>query len=1096
MKKRVLSLVICICLLCGFITPVSAMLFVEDGEVTDYIIELTGLPLYATEGEKEAEENLFLPFSFFSNQNRGDSKEAIIEEQNAVLKSIYQTSGAQAYATDEEVLEPDARYTNVFNGFSMKLTAAQAAHVAQLDGVKNVVCSRVFALPRLAGSTEMIGVNKVPVTDYDGTGEVIAVLDTGFDTDHPFYALDHEDKLAISQADVASMTESLGFHAEQAYVNKKIPFAYDYADRDYTVEGNDHGTHVAGIAAGNSPDFNGVAPEAQLILMKVFGDSGAAEADILAALDDLVLFKKVSVANLSLGLDYMSADPDRVGGTLAYQDVFSRLGEAGILVNCAAGNAGRGKDEVNAIAGQADYGSQGIPAYYAEAFSVGAVINTSQSLPAFALADGTKIAYMAKDAQFEASFSGAYYEYMYVGYGTPEEIPESVAGKIAVIDRGSVDATTGNPMTFVQKERNAYAKGAVGIVFINNNNEYVIASTDGLLPSCMIAHADANAIKNQADKKLTGHGGIELFPVTGAGKMADFSAWGVDYNLNLKPEISAPGQFIYSSVDGGAYGTKSGTSMATPHISGATALLNSYLSESFPAVRGTDKTLLMQKLMMSTATPVYASEGVLASPRHQGAGALNLLAAMQTNAVLSGSDGKSKISLGDDIEDTFTLSFLVENITDEDVSYDEMELFVMADDSVLRDGVYYVNGMQNLTASATGFAPVRLAADEAQQLTLQVNLNEEELLRQAEIFTNGFFIDGFVTLRDSRGVETELHIPFTGFRGDWERIPKLDKPIWDEDAVYGETGLFSKVQNAKVTLGRNFSEQNSLPQQKYAAVSPNGDGVMDDLTVNFAPLSAATNIGMGVYYNGDTVAHQNFGFQQKYKGRSITFKQAALSQLPAGTYTVRLSAINDYDGNKDEETLDMPFVIDLEKPRIIRMREYMQGDKKMLDVAAQDNEYVMTVVLSGSGQNIYAHFAPNDKGELCHATFDITNVESYTVGVMDYAGNTMDSNSFPVVSTIEKNGQTGSYTIRFAGNLSESKEVFVIPAVYEKEGRFLCAGTPTKVTIPKQGDEASSCTWSFAQNMPAGVRIKLFYWTDMKHITPAFKMPVTEQLLK
>ena len=137
--------------------------------------------------------------------------------------------------------------------------------------------------------------------------------------------------------------------ADDVYLSAKIPFAFDYAGKDAQVapgskweaENLEHGTHVAGIAAGYAVDgegavtFSGVAPDAQVIPMKVFDDSGtgAATTTILAALEDAYRLG-VDAVNLSLGsYGGFTVDEDAL-----INDVYNKLDDAGIMVITAVGN--------------------------------------------------------------------------------------------------------------------------------------------------------------------------------------------------------------------------------------------------------------------------------------------------------------------------------------------------------------------------------------------------------------------------------------------------------------------------------------------------------------------------------------------------------------------------------------------------------------------------------------------------------------------------------------------------------------------------------------------------------------------------------------
>ena len=129
------------------------------------------------------------------------------------------------------------------------------------------------------------------------------------------------------------------------YKNRKVPFAADYADGDLNVypAESDHGTHVSGTIAGYAETdegeviFSGVAPDAQILAMKVFPDStdsGAGEGVILAALEDALLLG-ADVVNLSLGSDNGWAEDDT-----AANHAYERMNAAGLTFMVSAGNSG------------------------------------------------------------------------------------------------------------------------------------------------------------------------------------------------------------------------------------------------------------------------------------------------------------------------------------------------------------------------------------------------------------------------------------------------------------------------------------------------------------------------------------------------------------------------------------------------------------------------------------------------------------------------------------------------------------------------------------------------------------------------------------
>ena len=142
------------------------------------------------------------------------------------------------------------------------------------------------------------------INSYKGQGKVIAIIDAGVDTNHKDFKLTDNSKIKWTKEEIENKMKLEGIKGK--YLNEKIPFVRDYSDSDDNVinDSNSHGTHVAGIAAGNGEDFKGVAPEAQLLLMKVFSDGnnqGGSFDKITEAVNDAIKLSADSI-NISLGI--------------------------------------------------------------------------------------------------------------------------------------------------------------------------------------------------------------------------------------------------------------------------------------------------------------------------------------------------------------------------------------------------------------------------------------------------------------------------------------------------------------------------------------------------------------------------------------------------------------------------------------------------------------------------------------------------------------------------------------------------------------------------------------------------------------------------
>lgn len=151
------------------------------------------------------------------------------------------------------------------------------------------------------------------------------------------------------------------------------------------------------------------------------------------------------------------------------------------------------------------------------------------------------------------------------------EITNDVDGKIALIDRGTC--------TFTTKVRNAQDAGAVGVLVVNNSaGDPVAMGHDGTdpfpaIPAAMLGKAEGNSIKPSGSVTVDGTSPQEFFTAN-ADIIAAFSSRGpTPFTFLIKPDVTAPGVNVYSSVFNDEFAFFQGTSMATPHLAGSAALL-------------------------------------------------------------------------------------------------------------------------------------------------------------------------------------------------------------------------------------------------------------------------------------------------------------------------------------------------------------------------------------------------------------------------------------------------------------------------------------------------------------------------------------------
>ena len=238
------------------------------------------------------------------------SKSEVEELQNQALKeqSLVQRK-MNSKKIDFEVINS---FTNIANGFSAKTTLEQAKKIEDISGVKSVTITNVYERPEpmMNSSGEIIKTNQTWANGYNGEGTVVAVIDSGIDSTHKDMVLTNEDKAELQEDEVQAISKKNELPG--TYRTSKVPYGYNYMDENQEIldlgEGASHGMHVSGIVGANGDVDNGgikgVAPEAQILGMKVFGNDPSASVTfgdvVVKAIDDSVLLG-ADVINMSLG---------------------------------------------------------------------------------------------------------------------------------------------------------------------------------------------------------------------------------------------------------------------------------------------------------------------------------------------------------------------------------------------------------------------------------------------------------------------------------------------------------------------------------------------------------------------------------------------------------------------------------------------------------------------------------------------------------------------------------------------------------------------------------------------------------------------------
>lgn len=640
------------------------------------------------------------------------SADEAIKKQDAIVKKIQNSVNKNA--------TKDRNFSLLTNAVVINASKEDVEAIREIPGVKYVTENGTHVVKMSRGSNGMsidltsykAGASEIDLTQNasaitmhkpdntnDGEGTLIAVLDNEFylrgkykdasGTTQPAYnhvtftALPSGTKQRLTFNKVKDLAVDLGIKQTSKtpgeegslYFNTKVPYYYDYAGDSYT--GNDygavsdfnvestvdlHGSHVSSIAAGNDPDYKGIAPKAQLALMKVFTDVHASPASDAANLGSYGSFNEVGFIQaledcIKIGVDAINVS---IGSDLAdfeqgsiSQRTLQKISDHGILAAISAGNGGKGSYAFTGGYGYwtrdvVETGIMGSFANNASTMSIAAGqpewtfyenslrIGDSDEVVPFddqiVNRDGStsydeehKLHELIQDVPdvdvdpTEAE-QARNVDYVYVkGFGQEKDYKnltdeKDPAGKIVIVNRGKIN--------FSEKLSTAINHNAAGLIIINNdptdtsfNFRCDFGTTSVDIPVAVVLFRDkplfdANPYGTFKIKKNTPS--INKLAYT----VSDFSTDGPTYDLDLKPEITTPGSNIKGAVwpqnkkerinsKYSSYEYFDGTSMAAPNYEGAIAVLLSKVTAgtaSDSEIAEFKKSIDMK--FMSTANPM------------------------------------------------------------------------------------------------------------------------------------------------------------------------------------------------------------------------------------------------------------------------------------------------------------------------------------------------------------------------------------------------------------------------------------------------------------------------------------------------------------
>jgi minor extracellular serine protease Vpr len=497
---------------------------------------------------------------------------------------------------------PRARVTSEYdvslNAVAVKLNGTPLATIAAAPMVESAEYNALYR-PNLSQSYQIINATGAWAAaggrDMAGAGVKIGIIDTGIDETHPFFnpagfSFPPDGgpwpKCDALNSDSGHPDEDCRYVSEKVIVSKVF---YNKArNRGLDAQAiQDHGSHVAGIAAGiydpalnavvngvSIDDMSGIAPGAWLGNYNVFpGDVLSARSeDILNAVDAAVE-DGMDVLNLSLGGGYHGNNDLLAMG-------LDNAVDAGVVVAVAAGNSGPGQGTLESpgrarkiitVAASTNNHFVGQPFTYPAGggTTIGAAVGEFPPLPAGPF-----------DLHFNTQLNGC------------TTVDPAASGKVVVVDRGAC--------TFSTKVRSAIAAGAIGVVVINNvAGDPIAMAKDGGggddLPAVMIGKNEGAALRTANPPDASASATFAEFISTNEDILAGFSGQGpTAVDFAVKPDVTSVGVNVLSSItcvnkgpgcpgDGSGWAFFQGTSMSTPHIAGSAAVLLDLNSDWSPA---------------------------------------------------------------------------------------------------------------------------------------------------------------------------------------------------------------------------------------------------------------------------------------------------------------------------------------------------------------------------------------------------------------------------------------------------------------------------------------------------------------------------------
>ncbi|EGY77463.1 peptidase families S8 and S53 subfamily [Peptoniphilus indolicus ATCC 29427] len=941
-------------------------------------------------------------------------------------------------------------YNLVFDGAAIEVPEVELKKIFEIDEVDQAIESQPVEpamtdarkVIKLVDSIKNEKINKK--YKFDGRGMVIASIDSGADLEHK--DLQMSDDFFNKYAKIKTVDQT-------GHFTNKVPHGFNYCDANFELEDNffaPHGQHIAGILAGSASEedaekglgIRGVAPGAQLLVYRIFADGQDKDGYTPTSGDDAVYHAMEDAIKHGADVISLSIGDPGVGrrGDL-YDTAIRNAQEYGVAVSVSMGNYGASSSSstfdnyTNNAFGNVDTSMTVSGAANPYAIGVAASRNTGALYPTVEL-NGKDYPVAPIGERFEfpetfEKFEAKEYEVYYLGRADAEifkKFENKLDGKVVAVARDMDN----NNLPY-QKLDKARLYGAIGFILVNdimnkNRDTFMEEVPTGFERISQKALKASEGMDPILTIGISGNAGKELFnlsndnverlkPIDEPFKIkiktkeyktraafldetaiSGFSAWGPNNQLELKPDITAPGQEIISLGNNhngkNYYVQMSGTSMSQPVIAGVTALLYSKIQEDMQSVliqpknhkilrdRAVPKipeeigkytrSELAKFLMMSTARPMRDKKVPVgdtfleSSPRHQGAGQVNVENAFSTNVFLS-HEGRPSVSLKE-IKETTKFTVDLNNFSNTD------QVFNIKTGNVITDNIVSVQKQK----SGGGYDDVHEihpkvvdgASITPSVQTIKVPANSKASVSftlKAVSDGKDKFVEGFIYFESQNNEQPSLSIPYMGFLGDWGKERIVDLPEWDSNSKSKLTTVLEASQSHDGAEGqmKKLGIDGMIPNNKTVnpdMIATNGYEVIPRIIA----LRDANDYKISVVNENKEVVQvlQKGNFYKKYihahylerdwykpivsnPDYSLGWRGTVLNknwkpgrtdfvkELPDGQYYFKLEFRS--SENHDYQVDYLPIKLDRQKPEI--KKENIQIDKanKTLTVTIDDN---------------------------------------------------------------------------------------------------------------------------------------------------------------